>query len=65
MYKPVNTNDIFKAADGNRDKPLMQPTSVSAPLVNATTEPKKDYNAMTDAEAIRSMGDRLSKIWED
>tara|TARA_B110000503_G_scaffold100351_1_gene150152 strand:+ start:605 stop:802 length:198 start_codon:yes stop_codon:yes gene_type:complete len=65
MYKPVNTNDLFSATDGNRKATAMQSNGLSAPLINATTEPNKSYNQMSDAEAIRSMGDRLAKIWED
>ena len=65
MYKPVNAEDIFSATDGNREKTVMQSNAMSTPLVNATTEPTKPYNQMSDAEAIRSMGDRLAKIWED
>jgi hypothetical protein len=59
MYKPVNTNDLFSATDGNRG--VQQP----APQIIAQEEPKKSYDQMSDAEAIRSMGDRLAKIWED
>jgi hypothetical protein len=65
MYKPVTTDDIFSAADGNREKTVMQSNTIAAPLVNSQTEPEKPRAQMTDAEAIRSMGDRLSKIWED
>ena len=65
MYKPVNTNDLFSATDGNRKATVMQSNGIAAPLVNSTTEPTKPYNQMSDAEAIRSMGDRLAKIWED
>jgi hypothetical protein len=65
MYKPVTTDDIFSAADGNRAEPVMQSNGISAPLVNSTTEPQKPQSQMSDAEAIRSMGDRLAKIWED
>ena len=65
MYKPVTTDDIFSAADGNREKTVMQSNTIAAPLVNSTTEPQKPQSQMSDAEAIRSMGDRLSKIWED
>ena len=65
MYKPVTTDDIFSAADGNREKTVMQPNAMAAPLVNSQTEPEKPRSQMTDAEAIRSMGDRLAKIWED
>ena len=43
----------------------MQPNAMAAPLVNSTTEPQKPQSQMSDAEAIRSMGDRLAKIWED
>jgi hypothetical protein len=65
MYKPVTTDDIFSAADGNREKTVMQPNAMSAPLVNSQTTPQKPQAQMSDAEAIRAMGDRLSKIWED
>jgi len=65
MYKPVTTDDIFSATDGNREKTVMQPNAIAAPLVNSTTEPQKPQSQMSDAEAIRAMGDRLSKIWED
>ena len=65
MYKPVTTDDIFSATDGNREKTVMQPNAMAAPLVNSQTEPEKPRSKMTDAEAIRSMGDRLAKIWED
>tara|TARA_R110000772_G_scaffold53307_1_gene122056 strand:+ start:679 stop:876 length:198 start_codon:yes stop_codon:yes gene_type:complete len=65
MYKPVTTDDIFSAADGNREKTVMQSNAMSAPLVNSQTTPQKPQAQMSDAEAIRAMGDRLSKIWED
>jgi hypothetical protein len=65
MYKPVTTDDIFSATDGNREKTVMQSNAIAAPLVNSTTEPQKPQSQMSDAEAIRSMGDRLAKIWED
>jgi hypothetical protein len=61
MYKKVE--DIFSSADGNRT--VMH---TPAPLnTQKTTQevPEKTYNQMSDAEAIRSMGDRLAKIWED
>lgn len=64
MYKPVNAEDIFGAVDGNREKTVMQ-SNTAAPLVNSQTEPEKPQAQMTDAEAIRSMGNRLAKIWED
>ena len=31
MYKPVTTDDIFSAADGNREKTVMQSNSIAAP----------------------------------
>ena len=65
MYKTVNPDDIFNAVEGNREKTVMQSNTISAPLVNSTTEPQKPQSQMTDAEAIRAMGDRLAKIWED
>ena len=65
MYKPVTTDDIFSAADGNREKTVMQSNTIAAPLVNSQTTPQKPQAQMSDAEAIRAMGDRLSKIWED
>jgi len=65
MYKPVTTDDIFSAADGNREKTVMQSNTIAAPLVNSTTDPQKPQSQMSDAEAIRAMGDRLAKIWED
>jgi hypothetical protein len=34
MYKPVDTNDIFSATEGNREKSVM--TTPKAPLVNST-----------------------------
>jgi hypothetical protein len=43
----------------------MQSNAMSAPLVNSQTTPQKPQAQMSDAEAIRAMGDRLSKIWED
>jgi hypothetical protein len=55
VYKKVE--DIFSSADGNRS--VQQP----APQIVAQEEPKKSYNQMTDAEAIRAMGDKLSAIW--
>jgi hypothetical protein len=57
VYKKVE--DIFSGVDGNRG--VQQP----APQIIAQEEPKKSYDQMSDAEAIRSMGDRLAKIWED
>ena len=59
MYKKVE--DLFSSADGNRTvMHTPQPLNSQKPAQEA---PKKDYNQMTDAEAIRSMGDRLSAIW--
>jgi len=63
MYKPVKADDIFSAADGNRAAPVPTPKVTGEPAIIA--DPEKGYNQMSDAEAIRSMGDRLSKIWED
>jgi hypothetical protein len=65
MYKPVNTNDIFSATDGNRDVPTMQSNAIAAPLVNSQTTPVQQNGNASEAEKIRAMGDRLSKIWED
>ena len=48
MYKKVE--DIFSATDGNR--------AVAQPQAQ-----QKDYESMSEAEKIRSMGDRLSAIW--
>jgi len=65
MYKKIDAEDLFTATDGNRNTPIMstpQSTMVNAPVAD---EPAKAYNKMSDAEAIRSMGDRLAKIWED
>jgi hypothetical protein len=59
MYKKVE--DIFSSADGNRTV-VHTPPSLNAPATVKDTV-KKPYNQMTDAEAIRSMGDRLSAIW--
>lgn len=59
MYKPVNTDDIFSATDGNRDVP------VAAPVVNSQTPPVEQNSNASEAEKIRAMGDRLAKIWED
>lgn len=59
MYKKVE--DIFSSADGNRTV-MHTPAALNTP-VTAQEAPKKPYNQMTDAEAIRSMGDRLSAIW--
>jgi hypothetical protein len=61
MYKPVDTNDIFSATDGNREKSVM--TTPKAPLVNSTVV-SQNGNA-SEAEKIRAMGDKLSKIWGD
>ena len=61
MYKPVNTNDIFSAADGNREKSVM--TTPKAPLVNSV--PVSQNGNASEAEKIRAMGDKLSKIWEN
>jgi|TARA_B110000977_G_scaffold182889_1_gene244980 hypothetical protein len=65
MYKAINKDDIFNAADGNRNSPMMTGNGLSAPLVNTVTEPEKPMSQMSDAEAIRAMGDKLSKIWSD
>ena len=61
MYKPVNTDNIFSSTDGNRSSTVMQSNGMATP----TQEPQKPQAQMTDAEAIRSMGDKLSKIWQD
>jgi len=55
MYKKVE--DIFSATDGNRA--VAQPQAQPKPQ----TQPQKDYESMSEAEKIRSMGDRLSAIW--
>ncbi len=65
MYKPVNAEDIFGAVDGNREKTVMQSNAVAAPLVNSQTAPVEQNGNASEAEKIRAMGDRLSKIWED
>ena len=65
MYKPVTTDDIFSAADGNRAEPVMQSNGISAPLVNSQTPPVTQNGNASEAEKIRAMGDRLAKIWED
>jgi hypothetical protein len=65
MYKPVTTDDIFGAVDGNREKTVMQSNAMSAPLVNSQTAPVEQNGNASEAEKIRAMGDRLSKIWED
>ena len=65
MYKPVTTDDIFSATDGNREKTVMQSNSMSAPLVNSQTAPVEQNGNASEAEKIRAMGDRLAKIWED
>jgi hypothetical protein len=65
MYKPVNTNDLFSAADGNREKTVMQSNTMSTPLVNSQTPPVTQNGNASEAEKIRAMGDRLAKIWED
>lgn len=65
MYKPVTTDDIFSAADGNRAAPVMQSNAMSAPLVNSQTPPVTQNGNASEAEKIRAMGDRLAKIWED
>jgi hypothetical protein len=65
MYKPVTTDDIFSATDGNREKTVMQSNAMSAPLVNSQTAPVEQNGNASEAEKIRAMGDRLSKIWED
>ena len=65
MYKPVTTDDIFSAADGNREKTVMQSNAMSAPLVNSQTAPVEQNGNASEAEKIRAMGDRLAKIWED
>ena len=58
MYKEINTNDIFNATDGNRKVPV-----AVAPTVKV--EPVSQNSNASEAEKIRAMGDRLSKIWED
>jgi len=65
MYKAINKDDIFNAADGNRNTPMMTSNALSTPLVNTVTEPQKPMSQMSDAEAIRAMGDKLSKIWDE
>ena len=65
MYKPVTTDDIFSATDGNREKTVMQSNAMSAPLVNSQTAPVEQNGNASEAEKIRAMGDRLAKIWED
>ena len=61
MYKAINTDDIFKAVDGNRQAPIM-----STPKTTIVNSPPVSQNGnATEAEKIRAMGDRLAKIWED
>jgi hypothetical protein len=60
MYKPVNTNDIFNAVDGNRKVPA---TVAAAQPVKV--EPASQNGNASEAEKIRAMGDRLTKIWKD
>jgi hypothetical protein len=61
MYKKVNTDDIFKAVDGNRQVPIM-----STPKTTMVNIPPVSQNGnASEAEKIRAMGDRLAKIWED
>jgi hypothetical protein len=55
MYKKVE--DIFSGVDGNRA--VVQPHAQPKPQEQL----QKDYNSMSEAEKIRSMGDRLSAIW--
>jgi hypothetical protein len=60
MYKKVTTDDIFRAADTNREVP-----SIPAPKKTIVdTSPVTQNGNATEAEKIRAMGDRLSKIWE-
>jgi hypothetical protein len=61
MYKAVNTDDVFNAVDGNRNKTMM--STPKATMVN-TPSVSQNGNA-SEAEKIRAMGDRLAKIWED
>lgn len=65
MYKPVNSDDIFGAVDGNREKNIMQPNTMSAPIVNSNEPVVTQNSNASEAEKIRAMGDRLAKIWED
>lgn len=65
MYKPVNAEDIFSATDGNREKNIMQPNTMSAPIVNSNEPVVTQNSNASEAEKIRAMGDRLAKIWED
>jgi CBS domain-containing protein len=60
MYKKVTTDDIFRAADTNREAP-----STPTPKKTVVDTPPVTQNGnATEAEKIRAMGDRLSKIWE-
>ena len=65
MYKKVEAEDLFTATDGNRNISVMKTPQAAMVNVPVADEPAKAYNQMSDAEAIRSMGDKLSKIWED
>lgn len=58
MYKPVNTNDIFSTADGNRKVP-------AAPAQPAKAQSVSQNGNASEAEKIRAIGDRLAKIWKD
>tara|TARA_R110000868_G_scaffold381374_1_gene647756 strand:- start:300 stop:485 length:186 start_codon:yes stop_codon:yes gene_type:complete len=61
MYTKVNTDDVFNAVDGNRNKTMM--STPKATMVN--TPPVSQNSNASEAEKIRAMGDRLAKIWED
>ena len=61
MYKKVNTDDIFGAADGNRQAPIMS----TPQTIVVNTPPVSQNGNASEAEKIRSLGDRLAKIWQD
>jgi hypothetical protein len=61
MYKKLTTDDIFKAAEGNREVPVAQIPNTT--VVN--TPPVSQNGPASEAEKIRAMGDRLAKIWEN
>jgi len=61
MYKAVNTDQIYSATDGSREKTVMNTPKAKSVNTDAVSQ---NSNA-SEAEKIRAMGDRLAKIWED
>ena len=62
MFKPVDTDAVFNRVNAQHTAPVVKgpPPVVTAVQTNVT----QNGNA-SEAEKIRAMGDKLSKIWLD